>query len=293
MVSPAVVRLRPGTAVTPGRAGFDLFQGGRPVPTDRVPGGGRMTRVLITNDDGIAAPGLAALAAAARRYGFDVIVAAPSREMSGMSAALRIDQTDGRLPLRRTAAGFAVDATPASIVGLAARGAFGEPPDIVLSGINRGANVGIGILHSGTVGAVLTAANGGRRGLAVSLDILLPGGDLYEPPDDELPWRVAADVAAGLFDQVVAAAPGTILNLNVPGRVPVTGLRTATLAPFGQVELVVSALTTDAVQPGVERSTASAPGSDIDLLAQGFATMTAIQPPVAVPLPFVPAQRTH
>jgi 5'-nucleotidase len=285
MASPAVVRLRPGTAVTPGRAGFDLFQGGRPVPTDRVPGGGRMTRVLITNDDGIAAPGLAALAAAARRYGFDVIVAAPSREMSGMSAALRIDQTDGRLPLRRTAAGFAVDATPASIVGLAARGAFGEPPDIVLSGINRGANVGIGILHSGTVGAVLTAANGGRRGLAVSLDILLPGGDLYE--------RVAADVAAGLFDQVVAAAPGTILNLNVPGRVPVTGLRTATLAPFGQVELVVSALTTDAVQPGVERSTASAPGSDIDLLAQGFATVTAIQPPVAVPLPFVPAQRTH
>jgi 5'/3'-nucleotidase len=249
-----------------------------------------MTRVLVTNDDGIAAPGLAALAFAARRHGFDVVVAAPSHEMSGMSAALRVERTGGALPLRRTEAGFAVDATPASIVGLAARGAFGEPPDVVLSGINRGANVGVGILHSGTVGAVLTGANGGRRGLAVSLDVLLPGGDLFEPPDADLPWSVAADVAAGLFDQVVAAPPGTILNLNVPGRVPVAGLRVATLAPFGQIELVVKP-TAGGVEPGVERSTASLPGSDIDLLAEGFATVTAVQPPIAVALPFVPAQR--
>jgi len=246
-----------------------------------------MTRVLITNDDGIAAPGLAALAAAARDHGFDVVVAAPAREMSGMSAALRVESTG----LHRTEAGFAVDATPASIVGLAARGAFGEPPDIVLSGINRGANVGIGILHSGTVGAVLTAANGGRRGLAVSLDVLLPGGDLTEPPDADLPWPAAAELAAGLFDQVLAAPPGTVLSLNVPGRVPVAGLRTATLAPFGQIELVVAPTTGDNVRPGVRRSTASAPGSDIDLLAEGYATVTALQPPVAVPLPFVPAQR--
>jgi len=253
-----------------------------------MPDGGLMTRVLITNDDGIAAPGLAALAAAARRHGFDVVVAAPSREMSGMSAALRIEDTS----LRRTDAGLAVDATPAMIVGLAALGALGEPPDVVLSGINRGANAGIGILHSGTVGAVLTAANGGRRGLAVSLDILLPGGDLSEPPDADLPWSAAADVAATLFDQIAAAPPGTALNLNVPGRVPVAGLRTATLAPFGQVELTVSATSAEAVEPGVERSRASAPGSDIDLLAEGYATVTAIQPPVAVPLPFVPAQRT-
>jgi 5'/3'-nucleotidase len=245
-----------------------------------------MTRVLITNDDGIAAPGLAALAAAARRHGFDVVVAAPSREMSGMSAALRLDGNT----FHRTEAGLAVDGTPASIVGLAARGAFGEPPDLVLSGINRGANVGVGIVHSGTVGAVLTAANGGRRGLAVSLDVLLPGGDLTEPPDDELPWTAAADVATGLFDQVLAAPPGTVLNLNVPGRVPVTGLRTATLAPFGQVELVVET-TADGVRPGLERSRASAPGSDIDLLAEGFATVTAVRPPAAVPLPFVPAPR--
>jgi 5'-nucleotidase len=251
-----------------------------------------MTRVLITNDDGIAAPGLAALATAARRHGFDVVVAAPAHEMSGMSAALWVERTaDGALPLRRTEAGFAVDGTPASIVGLAARGAFGEPPDLVLSGVNRGANVGIGILHSGTVGAVLTAANGHRRGLAVSLDVLRPGGDLSEPPDDELPWSVAAEVAAGLFDRIIAAPPGTALNLNVPGRVPVAGLRTATLASFGQLELVVTPAAGGGVEVGVERSSASVPGSDVDLLAEGFATLTAIQPPSAVRLPFVPAPR--
>jgi 5'-nucleotidase len=247
-----------------------------------------MTRVLITNDDGIAAPGLAALADAARRHGFDVVVAAPAQEMSGMSAALRLD----RASVRHTEAGIAVDATPASIVSLAARGAFGEPPDIVLSGINRGANVGIGIVHSGTVGAVLTAANGRRRGLAVSLDVLLPGGDLYEPPDAELPYARAAEVAATLFDQIAAAPPGTVLNLNVPGRVPVAGLRTATLAPFGQVELVVSHPAADTFEADVVRGRATLPGSDIDLLEQGFATVTAIQPPAAVPLPFVPAQRS-
>ena len=246
-----------------------------------------MTRVLITNDDGIAAPGLAALAAAARAHGFDVIVAAPAREMSGMSAALRLDGG----ALRRAGPGLAVEATPATIVGLAARGAFGEPPDVVLSGVNRGANVGVGILHSGTVGAVLTAANAGRRGLAVSLDVLLPGGDLSEPPDADLPWTTAAEVAAALFEQVVAAPPGTVLNLNVPGRVPVAGLRPATLAPFGQVELVVPAAAGDIVEPRVRRTTARAPGSDIDLLADGYATVTAIRPPAAVPLPFLPAQR--
>jgi 5'-nucleotidase len=246
-----------------------------------------MTRALITNDDGIAAPGLAALAAAATQHGFDVVVAAPNRQMSGMSAALLLEEP----LLRRTSLGFGVAASPASIVGLAMRGAFGPPPDIVLSGINRGANVGVGVLHSGTVGAVLTAANSRHRGLAVSLDVLLPGGDLSEPPDSELPWSSVASVAASLFDDVVAAPPGTVLNLNVPGRVPIAGLRPATLAPFGQVELSLEASSDDRVQPGLKRSTAKAPGSDVDLLEQGFATVTALQPPVAVPLPFVPAQR--
>lgn len=256
-----------------------------------------MTRVLITNDDGIAAPGLAALTAAAHRHGFDAVVAAPAGEMSGMSAALRADPVDGRLDLHRADFGdvpaFAVAATPGYLVLLALLGAFGEPPSLVLSGINRGANAGVGVLHSGTVGATLTAANSGLRGLAVSLDVLLPGGDdLSQPPDDELPWDVAASLAAGLFDEIAAAPPGTVLNLNVPGRVPVAGLRIADLAPFGQARIALTALGGDHVRPGVERTTDRAPGTDIDLLAAGYATLTALQPPTAVHPPSVPAQRS-
>jgi 5'-nucleotidase len=255
-----------------------------------------MTRVLVTNDDGIAAPGLAALAGAAHRHGFDVVVAAPAGEMSGMSAALRADPVDGRLDLRRTRLGavpaFAVAASPAYLVVLGALGAFGEPPALILAGINRGANAGLGVLHSGTVGAVLTAANSGLRGLAVSLDVFEPGvGDLGEPPDDELPWEVAAALAAGLFDEIAAAPPGTVLNLNVPGRVPVAGLRPATLAPFGQVQLALSEIGGDHVRPAVERATARAPGSDVGLLAEGYATLTALQPPTGTFPMSVPAQR--
>jgi 5'-nucleotidase len=255
-----------------------------------------MTRVLVTNDDGIAAPGLAALAGAAHRHGFDVVVAAPAGEMSGMSAALRAEPVDGRLELHRTDLGglaaFAVAASPAYLVMLAALGAFGDPPELVLAGINRGANAGLGVLHSGTVGATLTAANAGLRGLAVSLDVLQPGGgDLAEPSDDELPWEVAAALAAGLFDQLAAAPPGTVLNLNVPGRVVVAGLRPATLAPFGQAQFVLTEAGDGHVRPAVERSTARAAGSDVDLLAEGYATLTALQPPVAVTLRSVPAQR--
>jgi 5'-nucleotidase len=255
-----------------------------------------MARVLVTNDDGIAAPGLAALAAAARRHGFDVVVAAPVGEMSGMSAALLADRVEGRLELRRAdlgdVPGFAVAASPAYIVMLAVLGAFGEPPSLVLAGINRGANAGLTVVHSGTVGATLTAAGSGLRGLAVSLDVLQPGGtDFSEPPDDELPWEVAASLAAGLFDEIAAARPGTVLNLNVPGRVPVAGLRPATLAPFGQAQFVLTETGGDFLRPTVVRTTARAPGSDLDLLAEGYATLTALQPLTGIHPPSVPAQR--
>jgi 5'-nucleotidase len=250
-------------------------------------------RVLVTNDDGIDAPGLAALADAARRHGFDVQTVAPDRAMSGMSAALWREPAGGRLVSRRTAAGLAVPASPASIVVLAAVGAFGPPPAMVLSGINRGANVGLPVLHSGTVGAVLTAANSGLRGLAVSLDVLLPAGDdLSEPPDADLPWSTAASLAAGLFDEVAAAEPGTVLNLNVPGRCPVAGLRPAALAPSGQVRVVLTDAGDGHVHPAVRRIGTRVPGSDVGLLAQGYATLTALRPPAGVLPGAVPAQRT-
>ncbi|UYO97695.1 5'/3'-nucleotidase SurE [Microbacterium sp. M28] len=137
-----------------------------------------MTRVLVTNDDGIDAPGLHALAAAAVSAGFDVVVAAPAKQSSGSSASILAEEADGRIRIgRRELDGLdgipahAVHGGPGLIALIAARGAFGDPADLVLSGVNHGANVGRAILHSGTVGAALTggsAAHGAWRSRSTS-----------------------------------------------------------------------------------------------------------------------------
>ena len=133
-------------------------------------------RALITNDDGIDSAGLRTLAQVAVAAGLKVTVAAPDGERSGSSAAMSGLAEGGRVLVEdRTLDGLAdvrtvaVQASPAMIVFLGAHGAFGEPPDIVLAGINRGPNVGRAILHSGTVGAALTAQAAGLPAMAVSL----------------------------------------------------------------------------------------------------------------------------
>ena len=138
-------------------------------------------RLLVTNDDGIGSPGITALARAAVDAGHDVVVAAPAEQSSGASAAITADQRDGDTPVRHVEldalAAFAVQAQPAHIVLAAVRGWLDPAPDVVLSGINHGANVGRMVLHSGTVGAALTAGIHGVRALAVSLDVALrPAG---------------------------------------------------------------------------------------------------------------------
>src|SRR5262245_14158128 len=116
-----------------------------------------MTRILVTNDDGIAAPGIRVLARAVADAGYDVTVAAPRYEASGMSAALTAVTKAGRIVLERRdldgVPAYGVEASPSYIAMLACLGAFGPPPDLVVSGINRGANAGHAVLHSGTVGA--------------------------------------------------------------------------------------------------------------------------------------------
>ena len=134
-------------------------------------------RALVTNDDGIGSEGIRQLALTAVGLGLDVVVAAPLTDASGSSASLLAVQEDSRIVVeRRAIAGldgvptYGVAAAPGFISLLAVRGAFGPPPDLVLSGINRGLNTGHAILHSGTVGAALTASTLGCRGVAVSLE---------------------------------------------------------------------------------------------------------------------------
>ena len=266
-----------------------------------------MARILVTNDDGVDAPGIRALAEAARAGGHEVVVAAPVAEASGMSAALTAVTDDGRIVLERRKLGelpaYAVAASPAYIAMLAGLGVFGPPPEVLLSGINRGANAGHAVLHSGTVGAALTAANNGARAMAVSLDVLNPvtsagaasgGAAIVVPDDSVLHWATAADLAGTLLGWLAEAPPRTVLNLNVPDRAPadVAGLREATLAGFGQAQMAVAETGEGYVRTTVRRSGERlVPGTDLAWLADGYATVTAIRPPAETTEVRVPAQR--
>jgi 5'-nucleotidase len=253
-------------------------------------------RVLITNDDGIDAPGLRALAGAARQEGFDVVVAAPAEEASGASAALSAYTEAGRVAItRKDLAGldgvpaYGVAASPAYIVVLATLDAFGDAPDLVLTGINRGANAGRAILHSGTVGAAFTAAAYGMPALAASLDVLSPlsadrGGNalkvLDESSDEAHHWPTAAQYVRELLPRLAKLDEGFVLNLNVPDRPPgeVKGMERATLARFGQVQMAVAEAGEDFVRTSVEENRARADsGTDIALLTDGYATLTTVR----------------
>ncbi len=253
-----------------------------------------MLRVLITNDDGVDSAGLRALAEVARDRGHSALVAAPSWDSSGASAAVTgVTQEQHLLVEQRDWAGWepgtvlAVNATPALICRSALHGAFGPPPDIVLSGINRGANTGRAILHSGTVGAALTAYNQHRPALAVSLAVTSP----VRP--SEANWATAAVVAGRLFDWLTTEMRPIVLNCNVPD-VPhdqLRGLRVGLLAPVGSSQ---TSLTEEMGQPvpmtvgagGDEADDLddppgpNPPGAQTDaaLLEEGYVCVTAVIP---------------
>jgi 5'-nucleotidase len=137
------------------------------------------TPVLVTNDDGVESAGLHALVRALVDAGHDVLVVAPASDMSGSGAAIgsihldqHIDAEKVELPGLAGVPAYAVDGPPGLCVLAARLGGFGDRPELVVSGINPGCNTGRAVLHSGTVGAALTAANFGGRGLAVSIDVV-------------------------------------------------------------------------------------------------------------------------
>lgn len=245
-----------------------------------VPPRSNSVTALVTNDDGIDSPGLVVLAAAAVRAGLDVVVAAPARQSSGASAGIIASTREGRplierrqLPDLPAVEAYAVDAQPGYIVRAAVRGWLDPVPQLVVSGINHGANVGRAILHSGTVGAALTAGVNGVRGLAVSLDVgLYPAA----PPH----WDTAARLLPRVLEILIDAPEGTVLSLNVPDR-PVEALRelrSAALAAFGTVQTRVDRV--DDGQLHLARVEVDAPpeaGTDSALLAAGHPTLTALE----------------
>ena len=183
-----------------------------------------MPRLLLTNDDGIDSDGLHVLARAMRDHG-DVVIAAPDSEYSGAGAALGALHVIHPEVRPAKVAGideaWAVTGPPGLCVMFARLGVFGRI-DLVVSGINPGANVGRAIYHSGTVGAALTARNGGVSGVAVSQAVAGFGveGQGWDEMIANQQWDTAAAVATEVVGAVLAAplAEPVVVNVNVPNR---------------------------------------------------------------------------
>jgi 5'-nucleotidase len=195
-------------------------------------------RILVTNDDGIDSEGIHVLARALAATEHDVVVVAPDRDWSGAGAALGSFDVDVAVGIQRAEIpeapdieAWAVDGPPALCLVAGRLGGFGDPPDLVVSGINAGVNTGRSVLHSGTVGAALAGQNFGISGLAVSVD---------SAPTWH--WEAAAALAVETLDLLIAAPTCSVLNLNVPARPrdQIPGIRWARLAPFGAVRATVS-----------------------------------------------------
>ena len=178
-------------------------------------------RILVTNDDGIHAPGIGVAEAIARRFSDDVWVVAPAEERSGAGHSLTLTQP---LRLRRhDDRRFAVAGTPTDAVMMALLEVLDGPPDLILSGVNRGANLAEDATYSGTVSAAMEGALAGVRAIALSQAYTREGsGDGVRFATAEA-WGERA--IAPLLDRPFA--PGTLVSINFPALPPedVRGIR--------------------------------------------------------------------
>ena len=166
-------------------------------------------RVLVSNDDGVDAPGIRMLADYLRAAGHTVTVVAPDRDRSGASNSLTLDQ-----PLRTKRLDehtWSVSGTPTDCVHLALTGLMANEPDIVVSGINNFANMGDDVIYSGTVAAAMEGRFLGLPAIAMSLATGDHHGRFFETAA-----RAACEIMARLLVDPLPA--NTILNVNVPDR---------------------------------------------------------------------------
>jgi len=240
-------------------------------------------RILVTNDDGIDAPGIQELARQIERAGHDVVVVAPDHNASGTGASLGGLSADEprRVSSHRidglAAEGHALAGPPALCVMAGNLEAFGPRPDAVVSGINAGLNTGRSALHSGTVGGALAGQNFGYRSLAVSLDRSRDQTGWH--------WETAAEIAVALLPHVLGGPSRLALNLNVPGlpHDQVRGIRWTRLADYGSVRAALAKAESDQLAFLLER-TGYVPeeGTDLAAVRAGFAAITSLQATVEV-----------
>lgn len=182
-------------------------------------------QLLLTNDDGIDSVGLHILARTMRQYG-DVTIVAPDSEFSGAGAAIgaiwEMKPEVHEAHVEGIDKAWSVSGPPALCVMYSRMGAFGFTPDLIISGINPGVNVGRSVYHSGTIGACLTGRNGGVTGVAVSqkVDNFGVEGQAWADSIGNLQWQAAADVAGAAVAAILDSPPAmpSVLNVNVPNQ---------------------------------------------------------------------------
>jgi 5'-nucleotidase len=235
-------------------------------------------RILLTNDDGVYAPGLRALRKELLKLG-DVTVVAPATEQSAVGHSITLmkplivqevlDEENRRL-------GWAVEGRPADCVKLALLELLPEPPDVLVSGLNAGSNAGINVLYSGTVAAAIEGAFFRRTSIAVSLEYLKP-----KPLD----FPRAAELARGVIEQILAHGPpeGALFNVNIPSfdRGPVRGVRVApqNVAPYRETydrRMDPRGRVYFWNNPGFICPEPH-PDTDVSLMDQGYITVTPLQ----------------
>jgi 5'-nucleotidase len=228
-------------------------------------------KILLSNDDGYQAPGLRALAAALAALG-EITVVAPERNRSGASNSLTLE-----LPLRaqRHPDGFvSVDGTPTDCVHLAITGLLEEEPDMVVAGINDGANMGDDVLYSGTVAAATEGRFLGLPAIALSMA-------RHNPQHYDTGARVACALVEALRSRPLAA--DTILNVNVPDLpfAELKGFRATRLGHRHKAEPVIKGLDPRGriiywVGPAGAEADAG-PGTDFHAVREGYVSVTPLQ----------------
>jgi 5'-nucleotidase len=228
-------------------------------------------RILLSNDDGYFAPGLAALAEALQGLG-EIVVVAPEQNRSGASNSLTLDRP---LLLKKAASGFYfVNGTPTDCVHLAVTGMLDKLPDIIVSGINLGANMGDDTIYSGTVAAATEGYLLGIPSIAISMTS-------FEGNNFASAGRVARELVERFIRNPIREP--VLLNVNVPD-IPYADLKGLEVTRLGRrhkaepVVKMISPRKETVYWVGAAGAAADAgPGTDFNAIERGFVSITPLQ----------------
>jgi 5'-nucleotidase len=235
-------------------------------------------RILITNDDGIHAPGLSLMERIAKTFSDDVFVVAPEQDQSGVAHSLTINDP---LRLRKISSrNFAVKGTPTDCVIMGVRKLLeGVPPDLVLCGVNNGHNVADDLTYSGTVAGAMEAASLGLPAIALS--------QAYGPIGrEESFWECAETHAPGLIGRILAAGipQSAVININFPP-CPPDAVNGIVVTAQGRRDVQAAVIDERADGRGIpyywisfaRESSAPGHGTDLEALAQNKISVTPLR----------------